>query len=79
MIVTPEEVGLKGAKDEENCIIISNYTLNNILPNHINKMHSRYNVICDCECCISSKIKQSYLLSWRDSYLKNINTKVTIT
>ena len=38
MVVTPEEVGLKGAKDEENCIIISNYTLNNILPNHINKM-----------------------------------------
>ena len=26
--------------------------------------------MCGCECCISSKIKSSYLLTWCDSYLK---------
>ena len=35
-------------------------------------MSERYKVICGCECCISSKIIHSLLLSWRDCYMKNI-------
>ena len=28
--------------------------------------------MCGCECCVSAKIINSSLLSWNDSYLRNL-------
>ena len=35
-------------------------------------MYARYNIMCGCECYISSKRIHSSLLSWRDRYLKKL-------
>ena len=35
-------------------------------------MTLQYKLMCGCECCISVKIMQSSLLSWREHYLKNL-------
>ena len=70
MLIPPEESGLKEARDADNNVTISDSTLQNILPpQHIN-MTSRYKVMCDCECCLYSKIMHSLLLSRRDNCLK---------
>ena len=50
MVSTPEEGGLKEAGDEDNNIIISDYTLRSILPPQLNKMYVWYNTVCGCEC-----------------------------
>ena len=72
MLSTSEEGGLKEARYAENNIIISYSTLCSILPPQLKKMYARYRVMCDCKCCISSKIIHSSLLSWSDHCLKNI-------
>ena len=59
MVSTPEEGGLKDARYADNIIIISDYTLSNILPPQLNKVFARYKVMCGCECCIYSKIIHS--------------------
>ena len=64
MVITPEEDGLKDARDNENNIIISHSALKNILPTQLKNMCACYKVLCGCECCISSKIMHSSLLSW---------------
>ena len=47
---------LKEAIDAGNNIIISDSTLCSLLPPQLRKFSSRYEVMCGCECCISSKI-----------------------
>ena len=72
IIISPsDEGGLKGARDKENNIIISDSTLCNILPYQLNNISAWYKLMCACECCISAKIMHSSLLSWWDCYLKN--------
>ena len=77
MLIPSEEVVLKEARYEDNNIIISDSTLQNILPTQLKYMTSRYKVMCGCECCISAKIMHSSLLSWRKNFL-NPNTKAVM-
>ena len=68
--------GPKELRDTENYIFISDYTLHSLLPTQFKKMSSRYNVMCGCKHCISTKRIHSSLLSWRDRYflkLKDIS------
>ena len=76
MVSTLEEGGLKEARDEENNIIIRNHTPCNILPTKLKNMYSRYKDMCDCECCIYTKIMHSYLLSWQDRYLEKLKYQI---
>ena len=64
--------GLKYARDESGNIIISDYTLRSLLSPQLKQMSARYKFMCGCECCISAKIINSSLLSWRDRYLKKL-------
>ena len=73
MVSTVEEGGLKEASNVDNNIIISDSTLQSILPPQLKNMSDRYEVMCSCECCISSKSIHSSLLSWLDRYLSKIN------
>ena len=49
MASPPEEGGLKDARAADNNIVISDSTLRKILPPQLNKMTSRYKVMCGCE------------------------------
>ena len=69
MVIPPEEGGLKEARYSENNSIISDSTIRNILPPQLNKMTSRYKVMCGCECCISTKSMHLSLLVWRNRCL----------
>ena len=53
-----DNVGLKEARDEDDNIIISDFTLLSLLPLQL-KTLSRYKVMCGCECCIYAKIIHS--------------------
>ena len=75
MVSSPEEGGLKEARDTYNNIIISDSTLRNILPPQLKNMTDQYKVMCSCECCISSKIMHYSLLTWRDCRLKHLKDR----
>ena len=47
--------GLKDARDEDDNIIISDYTLGSLLSPKLKQMPARYKVMCGCECWISAK------------------------
>ena len=51
----PNDSGIKDTRNEDDNIIISNYTLCSLLPSQLKQISARYKVICDCECCISAK------------------------
>ena len=76
MVSPPEEGGLKEARDSYNHIIISDSTLRNILPPQLKNMTPQYKVICGCDCCISSKVMNSSLLTWRNYRLKHLRDKI---
>ena len=63
----PEEGEIKEARDTDNYIIITKPQLK--------KISSWYNVMCGCECCVSTRIMNSYLLSCHNNYLKSVKTK----
>ena len=63
--------GLKDARDEDDKIIISDYTFRSLFPPQLKQMSARYKVRCGREYCISAKIIHSLLISWHDRYLKN--------
>ena len=71
LVSATKDGGLKEAIDEDDNILISDYTLRSLLPPQLKKMSSRYKVMGGCKCCISSKSMHLSLLSWRDCYLKN--------
>ena len=50
MVITPEEGGIKEVRYVDNNIIISDYTLQSIMPSQLKKMSARYKVVCVCEC-----------------------------
>ena len=70
MASTPSEVEIKGTKDADNSIIISDQNLGNMLPHQLKNM--KYKVMCGCECCIYSKIMHSSLLTWRNCHMKHL-------
>ena len=74
----PNDGGLKEARDEENNIIISGFTLGTLLSPQSKKISAQYKVMRGCECCISAKSIHASLLSWRDRYLKNSKIKSKI-
>ena len=55
IVSDPNDGSLKGARDEENNIIISDYTLRSLFPPQLKQMYARYKVIYGCECCIYFK------------------------
>ena len=59
-------------RDVDNNIIISGYTLRNILTPQLNKMSERYKVICGYECFITDRIMHSSLLAWSNFHLKQL-------
>ena len=73
MVSLPEEVGHKEARDAYNNIIISDSTIQSIIPPQLKKMYARYKVMCGCECLISTKIIHSSLLSCCYCYLRKLN------
>ena len=72
LVSDPVDCGLKEARDAENNIIISDYTLCSLFSPQLKKILSRYKVMCGCECCIYAKGINSSLISWRDWYLKKL-------
>ena len=66
---------LKYSRNEDDNIIISDYTLSSLFPPQLKQKPTRYKVMCGCECFISVKSIHSSLLPWRDSYFKNSNIK----
>ena len=68
----PNDVGLKDASYEDDNIIISDSTLRSLLPPQLKQTSALYEVMCGCECCISTKSIHSSLLSWHDPYLKKL-------
>ena len=75
LVSDPNDCGLKDTRDEDGKIIISDSILRSLLPHQLKQMSARYKVMCGFECCISAKSIHSYLLSWRDSYLKKLRDK----
>ena len=73
MVSPPEEGGIKEAIYTDSNIIISDSTLRSIIPPQLKKVYEQYKVMCGCEYFISAKNNHSSLLSWRDSYLRNLN------
>ena len=71
LVSATKDDGLKEARYEYDNIIISDSKLRSLLPPQFKKNSSRYKVMCGCEYCISAKIMNSSLLSWRGSHLKN--------
>ena len=59
MVIPLEEGGLKYKRDVENNTIISDYTLQSVMPSQLKNMYANYKVMCGCECCISAKIINS--------------------
>ena len=55
MVISPEESGLKEARDEENTIITSDSMLCKILPSHPKKISAWYKVMYGCKCCKSAR------------------------
>ena len=55
LISDPNDGGLKDARDEDDNIIISNYTLRSLFPPQLKQISAQYKVIRGCECCISTK------------------------
>ena len=45
----PEDGGLKDTRDADNNIIISDSTLQSILPPQLKKISAWYKVMCSCE------------------------------
>ena len=68
LVSDTEDGGLKEARDADINTIISGSTLRPLLPPRLEKMSSRYKVMCGCECCISVNRINSSVLSWHDSY-----------
>ena len=59
LVIDPNGSGTKYARDEDDNIIISDYTLRSLLPPQLKQMSASYKVMCGCECCISAKRMQS--------------------
>ena len=59
LVSATKDGGLKEPRDEDDNIIISDYTLRSLLPPQFRKMSSRYKVVCGCECYISAKSMHS--------------------
>ena len=78
MMIPPYEGGLKEAIDEQSNIIIVDFTLWYIIPTQPKKMSSHHNVSCGCECYISEKSMNYYLLTWFDFYLKKLKDQIYI-
>ena len=76
LVSDPNDGGLKEARDEEDNIIISDYTLRTLLPPQLNQISSRYKVMCSCECFIYDKSIHASLLSWSDRYLKKLKDQI---
>ena len=72
MASLPEESGLKEVRYADNNIIISDSTLQNILPTQLKNMTSRYRVMCWGECFVSTKSMHSSLLSWVERFSKKL-------
>ena len=77
MGVPKEEGGRNETRDKQNNIITSDSALRTIILPQLNNTSSRQKVICECECCISSKSMHCLLLTWRYYYLEILKTKVT--
>ena len=75
MVRSPEEGGIKEARETEDNIIISDSILRNILPPQIKKMTARYKLMCSCECCIYAKSMHLYLLTRCDRHIKNFKDR----
>ena len=48
LLSDPNDGGLKYARDEDDNIIISDYTLRSLLPSKLKQMSARYKVMCGC-------------------------------
>ena len=74
MVSPPEEGVLNEARDVDNNIIVSDSTLQSILPPQLKKISVRYKFMCGCECWIYDKSIHSSLISYCGCSLSKINT-----
>ena len=75
LVSDPVDGAIKEVKEAEHNIIINDSTLCSLFPPRLKLYSSRYKFMCGYECCISAKIINLSLLSWRVRYLKNSNIK----
>ena len=75
LVSDPNDGGFKDARDKDDNIIISDYTLRSLFPPQLKQIAAHYKIMCGCECCISDKIIHSALISWNDRYLEKIKYK----
>ena len=50
LVSDPNDGGLKYAMDEDDNIIISDYTFLSLLPPQLKQMSAQYKIMCCCEC-----------------------------
>ena len=50
LVSGPYYGGLKHARDEDDNIIISDYTFISLLPPQLKQMSAQYKIMCCCEC-----------------------------
>ena len=55
LVSDPNDVGFKDARDKDDNIIISDYTLRSLFPPQLKQISARYKITCGCEWCVSDK------------------------
>ena len=63
LVSDPNYGGLKDAMDEDDNIIISDYTVCSLLSPQLKQMSARYRVMCDCKCFIYAKLYIHHLFT----------------
>ena len=59
LVSDPHDGGIKDSREEDDNIIISDYTLRSLLPPKLKQISAQYKIMCGCECCIYAKIIHS--------------------
>ena len=50
LVNDPNDGGIKDDRDEDDNIIISDYTFLSLLPPQLKQMSAQYKIMCCCEC-----------------------------
>ena len=75
MVITPEEFGLEEELYVDNNNTILNSTICNIFPSQQKNMSAWYKLMCGCECYITVKSMNSFLLTRCDNNMKQLKDK----
>ena len=68
-------LGLKEALDQKGNCLISDTSLNSLMPPNVKKMSNKYKMMCGCEICILIKGMQNDLNAYRLLLLRKFENK----